>query len=157
MFQGGAYMKKALSILLAVIMILSTFAATCAVFAEDGMKECTCTNCTRVPNGCHCCVYCPYIDKTVLLSCAKDEAGNFKGSFCCGDCSGIWPCECHCGCEACLDRSEEPDPDPEPIIPEAQRKTIIEAFQNALKKVAEVFDKFFNAIFEFLRIDELTK
>ena len=151
-------MKKALSLLLAVVLILSTFAVSFAVFAEDvGMKECTCSNCTRVPNGCHCCAYCPYIDKTFLLSCAKDEDGNFKGSFCCGECSGIWPCDCHCGCEACENKSQEPDPDPEPIIPEAQRKTFIEAFQSAIKRVAAVFDKIFNAIFEFLRIDELVK
>lgn len=151
-------MKKALSLFLAVVMILSAFAVSFAVVAEDiAMDSCTCKNCTRQMNSCRCCAYCPYLDKTVLLSCAKDESGNFKGSFCCGDCSGIWPCDCHCGCEACENKDPDADSDPQPIIPEAQRKTIVEAFQNAIKKVAAVFDKIFDAIFEFLRIDDLIK
>lgn len=151
-------MKKALSLLLAIILVFSALACSFAVFAEEyEMKDCSCSNCTRIPNSCRCCAYCPYIDKSVLLSCAKDEDGNFKGSFCCSECSGIWPCNCHCGCEACVDKSQETDPDPEPLIPEAQRKAYVEAFQNAIKKVAAVFDKIFNAIFKFLRIDELIK
>lgn len=145
-------MKKALSLFLAVLMILSVVAVSFGAFAADE-KVCTCADCTGTPNGCHCCVYCPYLDTTYLLSCAKDKDGHFKGSFCCGECDGIWPCDCNCTC--CKDKDEKPSDDPSPILTPEQQKDFIKAFQNVLKKVAGVFDMIFNAIFEFLRLDEL--
>ncbi len=154
-FKGGAYMKKALSLFLAVLLILSTFAVSFGVFAEDkvDMGACTCKDCTQVMNGCHCCAYCPYLDKTYLLSCAKDKDGNFSGSFCCGQCDGIWPCDCTCDC--CKDKDSKPgDSDSKPILTPDQQKDFIKGFQTVLKKVADVFDMIFDAIFKFLRIDD---
>lgn len=146
-------MKKALSLFLAVLMLFSVCASSMSVFAEDevAMGECACADCTRIMNGCHCCAACPYIDASYLLACAKDNEGHYKGSTCCGECSGIWPCGCSCSC--CQDKSEDPNPDSDPLIPANVRTTIIEAFQNAIQKVSAVFDKIFDAIFEFLRID----
>lgn len=150
-------MKKALSLFLAVLMLFSVCAASMSVVAEEiDMQYCTCKDCTRIVNGCHCCVQCPYLDETYLLSCAKGEDGHYKGSVCCSECSGIWPCECSCTC--CENKDQKPGDDKiEPIIPEQQRETIINAFQNAIKKVAAVFDKIFNAIFTFLKLDGIVK
>lgn len=135
-------------------MLFSVCAVSFGVFAEEiVMDSCTCASCTRVMNGCHCCAACPYIDETYLLSCAKDENGKYKGSTCCKDCSGIWPCNCTCSC--CENKDQNPTPDPEPIIPANVREQIIESFQRAIKQVSAVFDKIFNAIFEFLRINEI--
>ncbi len=147
-------MKKALSLFLAVLMLFSVCAASTSVLAEEiEMPYCTCKDCTRVMNGCHCCVQCPYLDETYLLSCAKDENGHYKGSTCCGECSGVWPCSCSCSC--CENKDQNPgDSSSEPLIPEKQRETIIKAFQNAIHKVAEVFDKIFDTIFKFLRIND---
>lgn len=144
-------MKKALSVFLAVLMMFSVFAVSTSVLAED-MGSCTCKDCTRVPNGCHCCAYCPYLDETYLLSCAKDEDGHFKGSFCCSKCDGIWPCDCTCDC--CKDKDTKPD-SREPLLTPDQQKSFIEGFRNVLKKVSDVFDMIFDAIFEFLRINEI--
>lgn len=145
-------MKKALSLFLAVLMLFSVCAASFSVFAEEiVMDACSCPDCTRIMHGCHCCVQCPYLDETYLLSCAKDADGHYKGSVCCGECSGIWPCNCNCSC--CEDKDQNPPSDSKPIIPAEQRETIVEAFQRAIKKVAAVFDAIFDAIFEFLRID----
>ena len=156
-FKGGAYMKKALSLFLAVLMILSACAVSFGAFAEDkvDMGACTCKDCTRIMNGCHCCAACPYLDETYLLSCAKDKNGHFSGSFCCAQCDGIWPCDCNCSC--CQNKDAETDDQGRPILTPQQQKDFIKGFQSVLKKVADVFDMIFDAIFKFLRIDDWIK
>lgn len=151
-------MKKALSVFLATLMILSCFTIGFGVIAADEADpQCTCADCTKVPSGCHCCAYCTYLDTTYLCSCAKDETGKFKGSFCCGDCNGIWP-DCGCECSCCQkDINADPSDSNEPLIPEKQRETIVKVFQNVIQKIAAVFDMLFDAVFEFLRIDDLIK
>lgn len=151
-------MKKTLSIILAVVMALTACACTFGVFAAGGSNDalvCECENCTKIANGCHCCAACPYLDETYLLSCAKDQIGHFKGSFCCSECTGIWPCDCTCGCEACSVKDDRPDDDFTPIFTETQQKEIVNGFQAIMKKIASVFDNIFNAIFAFLRFGEL--
>ena len=151
-FQGGVHMKKTLAVILSVLMILSSFSLGIGVFAEDRQKVCTCEDCTKIENGCHCCVYCPYLDKTYLTSCVQDEKGNFVESFCCGECTGIWPC--HCG-HPCCDPNEDPGKGDGPIFTPSEQEDIVRIFQNIIGKIAAVFDKLFDALFEFLRLGEL--
>lgn len=151
-------MKKALSVFLAVVMMLSVFGACFGAFAdyERPVAQCTCKN--HNPNGpCHCCVYCPNLDKTYQTSCVKDvvdEEGNVVAkSFCCSKCTGIFPCSC--GCECCNNFEDKDDNNDKPIFNEDQQEQIVNGFQAVLKKVADVFDMLFKAIFDFLRIGDL--
>lgn len=146
-------MKKALSVFLAVLMILSSLAVGFGVFAADSAKCDKCgKDCTKVPGTCHCCAACDYIDETYLTSCVKDADGHFNGNFCCSKCTGIWPCSCGC---SCCDNFVDKDDDNGPILTPEQQETFINGFRAVLKKVSDVFDKIFDAIFEFLRIGEL--
>lgn len=143
-------MKKALSVFLAVVMILTSLAVSFSAFAwsPSPVPICGCED--HVAGKCHCCAYCPNLDETYLTSCAKDASGHFSGSFCCANCTGIWPCDC--GCDCCASQDEPIDSNGDPIFDENQQEQIVDGFQKILKIVSDAFDKFFNAIFEFLRI-----
>ncbi|MBQ8029578.1 MAG: hypothetical protein IJ262_09285 [Clostridia bacterium] len=149
-------MKKALSVILAVVMILSTFAVSFAAFATYTPDPApVCTHEEHAADGeCVCCVYCPYVDKGKILSCCRDENGNFSGSFCCYECVGLWPCNCECDC--CVSSLDaDVDTNGDPIFTEEQQDQIVNAFQKILKIVSDAFNKFFDAIFEFLRLGEV--
>ena len=147
-------MKKSFAVFMAVIMLLSCFTLGFAVMADDNETPvCTCANCTHA-DGCHCCVYCPYLDETYLTSCVRDENGHFRKSFCCVNCTGIWPCDC--GCECC-ESGKYQDPhagDVEPIFSPETQEQIVSGFQGVMRKIKAVFDMIFDAIFDFLRIDD---
>lgn len=154
-------MKKAISVLLVAMMLLSCFGLACAVGAEAvGIGEvplsgvCTCSNHDGSTGLCHCCVFCPTLDKTYLTSCAKNTSpdGSFDGSVCCSACTGIWPC--NCGCSCCREGGIIDDDPKLPITPD-QQQSFVEAFQAVLKKISDVFDKIFERIFEFLQIDKI--
>lgn len=149
-------MKKTLSIILAVVMILSTLAVSFVAFAEytpDPAPVCTCEE-HAAPGECVCCIYCPNVDKGKILSCCQDANGNFKGSFCCYDCEGLWPCDC--GCDCCeASKNVEIDSNGDPIFTEDQQEQIVTGFQKILKVISDAFNKFFDAIFEFLRLGEV--
>ncbi len=141
-------MKKALSILLSVLMIMSCFAF--AISAEEVISGgCECTN--HNPNAeCHCCVFCENIPRTYLTSCVKfNEDGTV--TVCCHRCDGVYPCGC--GCDCCPD--DEQAATSKPILTEEQQDKVVSTFQKIMSRFVEWFDNFFNSIFEFLRLDEV--
>ncbi|MGN0467134.1 MAG: hypothetical protein ACI4GY_00230 [Acutalibacteraceae bacterium] len=147
-------MKKALSVLLALIMILSSLAVGFGVFAADGYKCEKCGNdCTHEMGTCHCCAECEYIDETYLTSCVKDANGHFQPTYCCSKCTGIWPCSCGCSC--CNNYEDVTDDNNGPILNPDQQEQVIKGFQAILKKISDVFDMLFDKLFEFLRIGEI--
>ncbi len=154
-------MKKVISVLLAIMMLFS--AMSTLAFAADVVSpepKCTCDEHKVSPVGsCHCCVLCPNIDKSYLTSCAKDGKadGTYDGSLCCAYCTGIFPCSCGC---SCCDPAGEDDNKPvigpiEDIWTDDAQEDFIDGFQKILKRISDVFDDFFNKIFEFLRLDEV--
>lgn len=147
-------MKKALSIFLALIMILSSIAVGFSVFAADAIVCDKCgRDCTGVPGTCHCCPQCDYIDETYLTNCIKDADGHFVDTFCCSNCTGIWPCQCGCSC--CNNYEDIDDDNSGAILNPDQQQAVITGFQAVLKKISDVFDMLFDALFKFLRISEL--
>lgn len=148
-------MKKTLSVILAVVMLITMSVSAINVFAEGETCECGCADCTMVMGTCHCCVDCPYLDFSYLLDCSKDETtGHFKGFGCCAECRNIWPCECgsDCGCEYCVPGDEEaPDPIQPVIPPEAQNK-IIQIFQDIMRTLNDVINNIFEKFYELLGI-----
>lgn len=141
-------MKKALSILLALLVLSMTFIFS--VGAADA--ACGCLDHTDSAEGCSCCLECDNLDRDQLTSCAKDADGT--ETLCCMSCSGIFPCKCGCACCALSDKEQE-DPGFDPILDEDQQEEVISAFQRVLRQISDFFDKLFDAIFEFLRFDEI--
>lgn len=154
-------MKKILSVLLAVLMLAATFTCACVVFADDGDEyTCTCENCLKNAD-CKCCIYCNYSQK--ILSCVQKHGGaNGEAIYCCEGCSGFLGCRCGedpelCNCDACKaanQTGEDPYSGQTQLIDSDTQKTIIKIFRSVLDKVAEVFDKLFDAVNEFLRLDD---
>lgn len=153
-------MKKTLSVILAIVMILTCFVAAVAAVPADHAAICGhCGSCTAKAGTCAECIYCPNLEKGRICSCVGeyDEATG-EYSFCCANCTGLWPCECgrDCGCEYCLGQSQEIDDGTgDPIIPPKTQEQIIANFQKIIRQIADALDKFFDAIFEFLRLDEV--
>lgn len=148
-------MKKALSIFLAVIMLMSVMSlAASAVVKEPGV--CMCEDHNRT-GPCHCCIYCEHLDVTYKLDCCKKETlynGDEVWTFCCPTCTGLWNCEC-VGCSCCSEKTDDMlDDGSTSLIPPSTQNSLVKAFQNAINKIKAVFDSFFDSIFEFLRIDD---
>lgn len=151
-------MKKVISILLVVLVAFS--ALTMVSFAADQVSKpgkCTCDNHVSSPEGtCHCCLYCPNIDKQYLTNCAKGPDGKYDGDVCCVECTGTFPC--FCGCSCCKNEEEEPSNNPvigwwDDIWDQDAQDQFVSGFQTILGRISAVFDSIFNAIFEFLKID----
>ncbi len=156
-------MKKIISVFLAITMLFS-FAAVAFAADETATYECTCTNC-RKDVDCTCCIYCEYTGKR--MSCVTfDEDNGGVAVFCCERCTGFLGCTCgdeedpealcvctHCRAEA--QDGKDPAGSQNQIFDSDTQKSIIDMFQNILGKISAVFDMIFDAIFEFLRIDEL--
>lgn len=121
---------------------------------------------------CHCCVACPVFDESYLeriTKCVKDDQGKLdlsKFGYCyvindygekviveCDKCTGYWPC--NCGHDCCDPFEQSVDNPDGPILTPDQQEQVTNTFQNFIKKVADLFNKFFDSIFEFLKIDEL--
>ena len=173
-------MKKSLSILLALIMLLGCFSMVASAANREGewvkvgydivtgdimQFEFTNTECTCPVNdhtARNCCVFCPNLDIGLLTSCATDsykegaDKVGFDGTVCCEECTGIWPC--YCGCECCKKDLEDQDVTDNDntlgeIITDEDKDNFVKGFQSILKVISDAFDKFFDAIFAFLRID----
>ncbi len=172
-------MKKSLSILVAIVMLFSCFAMTASaaitgremVAVDEDINgyiyqyklygDCTCTDAAHFDGeACHCCVFCPNLDDSYLTKCATEnnEPGEtgFDGTVCCEECEGIWPCNCKCAC--CSDKNQDLEDNKNNIDDywgEEQQEDFVNGFQAILKRISDAFDKFFDAIFEFLRLDEI--
>lgn len=121
-------MKRTLSVFIALVMMLSCFAACFATGAVDlSTPACRCVDHTNAPEGCHCCIYCPNLDLDYVTDCKIDLYGNLDLSrviyevkdgiptvhgYCiedgklveCDECTGIYPCNCgHDCCHPCFD------------------------------------------------------
>ena len=156
-------MKRIMSILLVALMLMSCLVCTLGVFAEEANYTCTCADCKKTPD-CRCCIYCNYTAKR--MSCVATHGGaNGEAVYCCSRCTGFLGCTCGdnvelCDCEACkLENQNGQDPysGNTQIVDSDTQKTIIEIFQNVLSKISGVFDKLFDAIFEFLRIGDFNQ
>lgn len=173
-------MKKLLSVLLALVMLFGCFSMVASAAVTNGewvpvskdidgkdiyqyklYGECTCENADHFnAEKCHCCVFCPNLDDSYLTKCATENNENgetgFDGTVCCEECTGIWPCNCPCAC--CGEKDQDLEDNKNnigDIWDEQDQQDFISAFQAILKKISDAFDKFFDAIFAFLRIDEV--
>ncbi len=150
-------MKKTLSVLLAVLMLLAALTAGFAVFADG---ETTCSFCGKAHTSteagkCSCCLNCPYLDMSKVSACAKDANGVKKdGGFCCANCTGFYDCTCGktCKCEFCQGTGDAADSDLKPLIPEQTQDYIKSLFQNIIHKISEVFDRMFEVAFAIFNI-----
>lgn len=173
-------MKKSISVLLALVMLFGCFAMTASAAVTGGewvpvgydvdgayiyqyklYGTCTCENADHF-NGekCHCCVFCPNLDDSYLTKCAIENNENgetgFDGTVCCEECTGIWPCNCKCSC--CGEKDQDLDDNNnniDDIWDEQDQENFVNGFQAILKKISDAFDRFFDAIFAFLRLDEV--
>ncbi|MBR5437826.1 MAG: hypothetical protein IKV21_02800 [Clostridia bacterium] len=145
-------MKKVISVLMSILIVALSFSFVVA--AEAPKCECTDHN---FSGECRCCVYCENLPATALRTCVMNADGTLKKNedgvveTCCKECNGLTNCTCTCGCCPANGSSEESG---ELLNPE-QQEAVISTFQGVLARVREFFDKIFNAIFEFLRFDEI--
>lgn len=152
-------MKKTLSLFLAVLMLSTALIvpASAGIFAPDIREPGVCVCEDHIKTGpCHCCIYCENLDNTYVLDCCKKDVvgGEEVWTFCCAVCNGLWDCEC-VDCDCCSEKKDEQlNEGSNAIIPPSAQNSIVSGFQNAMRKIKEVFDNIFNTIFEFLRIDE---
>ena len=171
-------MKKSISVLLAIVMLFGCFAMTASAevthgewiavdYDVDGAPiyqyklygGCTCDD--HVSGApCHCCVFCPNLDNSYLTTCAKENNKNnevgFDGTVCCESCTGLWGCNCKCAC--CGEKDQNLDDNKnniDDIWGEEEQEEFVNGFQAILKRISDAFDKFFDAIFAFLRLDEV--
>ena len=149
-------MKKFISLILAVIMV---FSMGVVAFAEGVAYEGSCAHEHKTNAPCHCCIFCPNLDKTYLTSCAKDSSADgitYDGTLCCYECTGIYPCDCGCSC--CEVKNEDiadGDNKLDEIWTPERQESFVDAFQAILKKISDFFDNFFDTLFELLKVDEV--
>ena len=151
-------MKKTLSVMLAVLMLLATFTVGFAAFAEDTCEFCGKPHTSTEAGSCTCCLYCQYLDTTKVAGCAKyngqvivDENGR-----CCANCTGFFDCTCgttnNCNCPYCSGTGVAPEKELEPIFSENTQEYIKNLFQQILGKIAEVFDRIFEVAFAVFNV-----
>ena len=153
-------MKKIISVLLAVLMIFSVMAVSAS--AADGAM-CNCGNHNfDNPTNCYCCINCPTIPENHRFTCTRVEGTTYV--TCCPKCPGYFGatytvCTCNCGCNACGENASTNGDSSilDGVVSDKDKENFVDGFQAILKKISDVFDRFFNAIFEFLRIDEILK
>lgn len=156
-------MRKIISVVLVALMLFSVMA-----FSASAVVGCNCGSDHVDSYDCLCCVYCPNLSEARIVSCAKkNEAGEY--TFCCVDCQGFiganGKCGCKKACECCVLNEDGVvgggsntgvfGDTIEDVWGEKQQNNFVESFQAILKKISDAFDRFFNAIFEFLKIDNV--
>ena len=156
-------MRKIISVVLAALMLFSVMAVSVSAVGvcSCGIPE------DQHDNNCLCCVYCPGLPQGRIVSCAKKVGDEY--TFCCTDCRGFIDASGKCGCSAectCCVLNDDGTTGNKPgdsllgdvaedIWGEEQQENFVNGFQAVLKKISDAFDRFFNAIFEFLRLDEV--
>jgi hypothetical protein len=157
-------MKKVISVVLAALMLFSVMAVS-----VSAVGECKCGPAHVGGRDCLCCIYCPELPEGHIVSCAKKNADG-EYTFCCTDCQGFIGANGKCGCSAectCCVLNDDGTIGGsgdigaiggayDEIWGEEQQNSFIETFQAILKKISDAFDRFFDAIFEFLRIEDVT-
>ncbi len=158
-------MRKIISVILAVLMLFSAMAVS--VSAADTV--CRCDD-HIADSTCHCCIYCPENPSFGYVTpCHKEyKDGKYaikEGVFCCKLCAGFIDNngECGCNCNCCslnIDGTYGDMSDPiggfwGDVWDEEAQQEFVTGFQAILKRISDVFDKIFDAIFEFLRLDEV--
>lgn len=149
-------MKKALSLLLAVLMLVSavTFVASAAKYREP-VGVCNCLDHIET-KYCNCCLDCKNLDTSYMngVNCCKKSDDGKYWEKCCSICNGLKDCECT-DCSCCAKKSDEQmNEGSTSILPPSVQSSLVEGFQNAMNKIRKVFDDFFDAIFEFLKIED---
>lgn len=158
-------MKKFLAILLAAILLLTSFAVTFAVFADgDEVTEpdpvceyCHQNHTSTVQGKCTCCFSCKYLDFEKVSRCSKDATHVFPPEQrCCSHCTGWYNCTCSmyedCNCQYCNNQGNPPPTTMGPVVPEDTQIHIKDIFQNIMKKISEVFDRMFEVAFAIFNI-----
>ena len=169
-------MKKTLALLLSALMLVLSFALCFSVFAEDATEEIVsaepiCEFCGAKHTSyddasgsirlfsCKCCVNCDYLDETALTKCARNELGHYRGTQCCAECTGIFPCRCgetneECSCPYCNAVSQETDQGPVEVVPQKAKTTFTSVFSNVMGKLSDVFSKLFKVIFAVFGVND---
>lgn len=155
-------MRKIISVVLAALMLFSVMAV-----CVSAVGTCNCGPAHVGGNNCLCCVYCDGLPQGRIVSCAKMNADD-EYEFCCKNCQGFigrdGKCGCTEDCKCCVlkedgttggSTSDAIGGAIEDVWGEEQQKSFVESFQAILKKISDAFDKFFDAIFEFLKIDNV--
>ena len=147
-------MRKIISVLLVALMLFSVVAVSASAADACGCKD------HREDIECRCCIYCPTLPKEYIKSCAKDGNGNPTGEFCCQYCAGYYKkgTDCGCTCSCCGESGSTGGNgiiDPDLVWGEQQQKNFVTVFQSILGKISAAFDNFWNAIKEFLKIDQV--
>lgn len=148
-------MKKVVSVLLAALMLMSCFGMVSFATVEKEGK-CTCDGNHNPNASCSCCLFCPNLDAGKVTSCAKGSLNSDVKIVCCYECTGIKGCTC--GCECCKTADEDINSDNgtlDDLITDEDKDNFVDGFQSILKTLSDFFDMVFDAIFEFLRIDEV--
>ena len=157
-------MRKIISVILAALMLFSVM----AVSASAAGGVCNCDD-HVADSTCHCCVYCPENPSFAYVTPCHKEYKNgkyvLKDTYCCSDCRGMINNngECGCACDCCtlngdgtIGISKTPIAgDWADVWDEEAQQSFIDGFQAILKRISDVFDKIFDAIFEFLRLDDV--
>lgn len=172
-------MKKTLALLLAALLLVSVFALSFGVFAQEGPvgdadvypADPICEFCGQKHTSyddktgtirlfsCACCVKCDYLDDAALTKCARNDQGHYKGSACCDQCSGIFPCRCaennsDCDCPYCGAISQELDQGPVEVVPAKAKNIFTSVFSNVMGKLSDVFEKLFKVIFAVFGVND---
>ena len=156
-------MRKIISVLLAILMIFSVM--TVAASAESAVR-CDCGNHDdSLGATCYCCVNCPELPANYRFACVKKEGDKYV--TCCERCDGYYgavfgKCTCSdspdCDCTFCASSGEDADDDSsylDKVVSEQDKENFVDGFQAVLKKISDVFDRFFDAIFSFLKLDQI--
>ncbi len=152
-------MKKIISVLLVLTMLMSFGVVALAAGVNNTIGTCRCVD--HVEGACTCCVYCPTLSLSEQTSClqrtaiTEGDTVSYSVVVCCDECTGIVGCQC----DGCVEEKEDGFGSliggDGALIPEDTQETIVEVFQRILGQISDAFDRFFNAIFEFLRLDEV--